>query len=440
MRKLLSVLICVSMVLMLFIGCSTKSGSSPESGGATTKSPEESKTEGKTEEKKEVKPVNLSFIHWRSEDVEVFKKLNQQFETANPGVTIDMEVTSTNLDEYYTLVRTRMAGGQDMDVLCVHPGTRLQEIAAAGKLMDLTDQPVVQNYLDFIQESGKGHDGRIYGLAMGYNSHVIYYNKKMFREHNVEVPRTWEELEAVCNKFRSKNIEPIAAGFAENWVLGILTYPILAAYSPDNPFLQKDLEDGKVKLTDKVYKDTFLAVQEAGRKGFFQKDAGGTKYEPATTLFAQEKTPMLINGTWGIGAAKRQNENLELGFFPVPAPNGIVMNTLAAQALAIYSDTRNKDLSIKFIEHLSTKESAALYGTETIQIVGVKDVKIDVPELAEVMDIIAREKTIPFLGLYFTKNKNANTFYIACAKVFLGEDIDKTLQESQKMIEAEMAN
>ncbi|HSL75264.1 MAG TPA: hypothetical protein VK853_12385, partial [Ilumatobacteraceae bacterium] len=117
-------------------------------------------------------------IHQNPPGVEFMENFNDEFEAANPGVTIDM--TIVNADDIPTVNQTRLNAG-DIDVTTisitgfanpVQPYMEgadtpyWQQLIEAGLVMDLTDQPFVQNYDQAAIDDGS-IDGSVYGLNLG---------------------------------------------------------------------------------------------------------------------------------------------------------------------------------------------------------------------------------------------------------------------------------
>src|SRR5690625_7315116 len=64
-------------------------------------------------------------------------------------------------------------------------------------------------------EQGIMGSGHWYGVPT-YGEYVeVYYNVEMFEEHNIEVPTTLEEFEAVLQEFTDAGVTPLADAAAE---------------------------------------------------------------------------------------------------------------------------------------------------------------------------------------------------------------------------------
>ena len=423
----LGAVMCVSMVT----GCGSKPVAE-KAGAEETQQVEKAEPAQTTEQQ-----TTISFVHWRSEDAEVYKKLIGQFEEKNPNIKVEMEVTSADQNQYYALLKARLAGKDGLDVLAIHPGSYLKEFQKSGQLMDLTAQKFVSNYEQGMVESCTV-DGKVYGLPQGYNLHTIFYNKEIFDKYGLKVPKTWDEMMQISKVLKENGEGTIASGSAEEWVHEMPYIQLMGSYFKDEPLILKKLEAGEVKLTDEKFQNIFKDYQDLNKNGAFMKDVMGTKYEPSLALFAQGKAAMLNTGTWSVGGLKQQNPDLKFGIFLLPSRAGSpVVQVSPAQAIAISANTKKQEASLKFVDYLSTVESATLYANATMQNSGVKGVKLDMEEMNLASDLIqsAGGKSYTCYHLLVENQKVMEIIHQAMIRGFLGEDIAVVTEDLQKQLD-----
>ena len=61
-----------------------------------------------------------------------------------------------------------------------------------------------------------GYNGSTYALPGISWFEGIYYNKEIFEENNVELPKTFDEFLDVCTTFQNAGVTPLAAGL-KSW-------------------------------------------------------------------------------------------------------------------------------------------------------------------------------------------------------------------------------
>lgn len=431
LSRVVPVVICLVLVISLFAGCGAQTiDKNTDSTKAQTNT--ETKGDAKAEPGKTAEPTKISFIHWRNEDADAFKKVNKIFEDKNTDITIDMQITTPT--DYYNVIKPKILAKEDLDVICVHPGSKANEFYQAGALTDLTGKPVTQRIIKGALDAGIV-DGKVVTLVQQMNSFVIFYNKKIFEKYSLKVPTTFQELENIVKVLKENKIEPISIGLGDSWPTAIIYHQLFGSMAKDPAVLGK-LETGEVKMTDPFFKDVYNTLAKMGKQGFFQKGAAGTKYEQSITLFSTEKTAMLATGTWSVGALKKANPQLQMGYFTLTGPNGSQKAVIApGQGLSIYKGSKHADQAMKYIDFLFSKEGASIYANDTAQLSSVTDVEYNEPEIKEVQKLM-NGPSIPALHLIMKETKISDSLLPESAtKVTLGEDVNKTLEDTQKQID-----
>ena len=171
----------------------------------------------------------LSFWHGATDDVrqQMYDNAIARFNKAYPNVTV--EQTRLDSDAYKTKIKTVMgAGAADIpDVFMNWGGDVLKSYIEYGLVADITDliAPYKDEYYDF--EFGiSTFDDRIYGMGIGIAPSVVFYNTEIFKDLNLDVPRTWEELDTVCARLKEAGYIPFALGNKNKWP-GLLEYTML---------------------------------------------------------------------------------------------------------------------------------------------------------------------------------------------------------------------
>src|SRR5438105_3934881 len=89
-----------------------------------------------------LQPVTLKFYHWIGTDAgPVIADINKRFHAENPNITV--QFSSNASDQYETVLKARLAGGDAPDVFGVSPGAKFYPYAKAKYLADLSDEPWV---------------------------------------------------------------------------------------------------------------------------------------------------------------------------------------------------------------------------------------------------------------------------------------------------------
>ena len=317
-------------------------------------------------------PVPLSgtvrvLIHQNPPFVDFMTAFNKKFETAHPGVKVDMEVVNAN--DLAAKAQTRLTA-QDVDVVDVFafdkavqpfmknveaPGW--QKLIEAGLLMDITDQAFVKNYDPASVADAGSFNGKTYAVNLGRVGYSgLYYNKDLFTANGVAVPTTWTELVAACATFKAKNIGCMTAGGKDGWPVFVGAYGLLGSAFPDQAALVKGLWDGSIKYTDpawlellKKYQTYDGAMMEAGASGIAGDGAPGR--------FVSGQVAMQAGGTWYAAAIDSLKPTFKWGYIPFPGSDTAADNKFMFgkydQVWAIANDSANKDAAVAYLTEFS---------------------------------------------------------------------------------------
>lgn len=236
--------------------------------------------------------------------------------TTNPGSSFDQKLQL-------------LAGQNALPNMSMAAGTPslMKQFISAGKLKDLSS---VAGVSDQILPAAKSTIEKLYGtdklyvLPTEFNIEGIWYNKKIFQDNGIEVPKTWNALVDASVKLKAAGVQPISTDGKDGWpITRLIGDYIFRDLGPD---ALKDVADGKAKLTDASYVKAADAVASLGKQGFFGDAVGSIDYNTMINSFLTGKAAMMYNGSWVLAnfADKTQNQIGEdnIGYMPFPAVSG----------------------------------------------------------------------------------------------------------------------
>ena len=244
------------------------------------------------------KSKTLNFYHdkngWDPRFLGVSKALND-------GVKIKLK-PSTYADTtiYQNTLNQAAKTGKGPDLLTWWSGYRMVDGAKNGIFADITDV-----WKDAIKAGDVSADlqkqfqvgKKTYGIPNGVSYWPMFYNKKVFAENNLTVPKTWAEFINICDTLKAKGITPLTASVDGAWPSFIWFEQLLISQDPK---LYLDLTSNKIKYTDPKVKAVFQIWKDMIDKGYFT---------PGDTQFFGEKAVALMNegtmtpvGTWNNSA------------------------------------------------------------------------------------------------------------------------------------------
>jgi raffinose/stachyose/melibiose transport system substrate-binding protein len=241
-------------------------------------------------------------------------------------LTVDT-VPQTNLDQ-----KLQLLAGQNALPVQFAAGSTPQLTATldkAGQLVDFQQALSKLAVLDDIQPAAISTIKSLYGgkfdvLPYELNIEGIFYNKKLFAEHHVAIPHTWDQLVATAATFKAAGVTPFSASGHEGWpITRLISGYLFRDLGPDA--LQK-VADGEAKLTDPQYVKAAQAVAALGAKGYFGKGVESIDYNTSISQFLTGKAAMLYMGSWVLSniADSKQDRigQANVGVMPFPAVTG----------------------------------------------------------------------------------------------------------------------
>lgn len=372
---------------------------------------------GVKEVKADSKEKTVTLFHHTGEEAgrEVLADLISAFEKSNKGIKIEEQ--GIDFSQYDTMLKTKLAGGDAPDLIMGRP-KMYADLIRAGHIEPLTDAEFLKNVEPETLESMKV-DGDIYAVPTNQGGMGIFYNKKVFEDNDIEIPKSHEELMDVAKKLEDEGITPFAHGFQESWMAQCDLQSDLYGYTlQQTPTMFKDIMAGKKKFAD--YPDFKKCVQRTvDRLSFEGGDDFGTDASKARNMLINGEAAMLISGNWEISEFAEAGVDDQIGFFATPntdddqpvlglAPDGCYMIT---------AQSENVEEAKKFIEFLTTPEGAAI----------VNEKGYDIPCATNV----DKTKLSPIVQDFIDIEENGKVYNYESEEIFSGQ-YDATFRKWQE--------
>ena len=301
----------------------------------------------------------------------VEQKLIDEYMEANKNVTIEVEA----LDEeaYKTKFKAySMEGMPDVVSIWGQPAF-LDEVVDAGVLAELdqsdyTDYKFVEGSLD-----GYTYDGKLYGLPRNTDVQCIFYNEKMFKDNNWEVPSTYDELIALAGKIKDAGIIPMAMDGGDGWPMAVYLSDVLYKLvgSDYQNVVSNAVKNGD--FTDANIKKATELLKEAADAGLFQNGYDSQDYGTAMNLFTNGQAAMFYMGSWESSMALNPDipddvkNNIRAFTMPIVEGGKASATDILAWnggGYAVSANSKVKDEAIKFFNFMYQPDKLSKYGWE----------------------------------------------------------------------------
>lgn len=272
---------------------------------------------------------------------EYVKRFNEKY----PNIKVEFEGSQT---DYNQQAKVRMAGDELPDVMFIPtiPNSDLPKYFAPLDDLGLDDKITFKDF--------RSYEGKVYGITTGNSTSGIVYNKKAFADAGItEIPKTWDEFLAACEKLKQKGIVPLASNFKDKWPLNNWVYDLPRLIENNADFPNAKLNTDTPFTMDNGYGKAFSLIRELNEKGYLEKDINSTNWEQSKKDVASGKFAMYFLGNWVINqvvGAGTTSDNI--GFFPLPYDNsGTLRAALSPDFFyAVSKNSKNVDAAKAFVK------------------------------------------------------------------------------------------
>lgn len=368
MRKITSTLLVLGLVSGILGACGTNgnnenSNSPSDSSANPTNESGTSSNENSAPAKKDVTLSYLASQDW-IKDSEM--KLAEKFEEQT-GVHIDYQIVPS--DQYSNVLKAKMAAGEAPDIFGGQSGKfdlgPLYDVE--NNAVDLTNEEWVKREDPLYIEQATWNS-KVYALTIWdpSSSWIMVYNKKIFADLGLNVPHSYAEFLAACEKIKASGVTPIYEPVSDGWH-HVLWFPELGVrYEEQDPGLADKLIKNQEKFEDAaVLEQSLTQFNELTQKGYFGENALSNTYVDTEKNMAAGKYAMTLY-TIGLPAqiesAVPGSHASDYGFFPIPLNDNQDLNVNpAAPSKFISSTSKHIEEAKQYFAFLAQPENMQYY-------------------------------------------------------------------------------
>lgn len=447
-RKWIGILLSGIMTAGLLAGCgngggddsASAQGSSQTADSSAAAASEDTEGGGDTSEDTEKISGELNLVHYLTEDakLQALDELVAGFSEEYPEVTVNVE--STSMDNYQDVVKLKISTGDAPDIIFGGPKT-YSDLVRSGNIMDLSDREytgrVSENLLANVEV-----DGKVYGIPLDTMANVVFYNKDIFEELNLEVPETYSEFIDVCKALDEAGYAACAAGYQDTISIGANFYTIFfgAPYLECENYAQ-ELMSGEKSAAD--YPSMAKALTQWREIMQYQNEDRKTiSTDRAEQIFANGESGMIIIGTWGLGAIMNYNPDGNFGGFMYPSEDTAEDNAMPLatdDTWMIVKDSPNQEAAEAFFEYMTRQEVNAKWCATTSQLSAISGVEVEtLPAAAQdIADLLETVKVSNWTSVGTFSGQYDSSFYTVCQDFAVTDDM--TTEEFCEQLDDEFA-
>ena len=278
------------------------------------------------------------------------------------GVKVDLNILG--LDQLSNQYQVKLnAKSADLDVMLFRPQQEVRLFNDNGWLMDLSElvkQDAEWKWDDFSESSRASVtvDDGLFGIPTMTEREILFYNKKMFEEANVEVPSTMEELRSAAEALHKPEKNQFGIVMRGNLSAAVTTFSGFL-YSYGGEWVD---DQGMASINTP---EAIEAYQYYGGllKDFGPRGADSVDSNQARAIFQNGQAAMYIDPDSGAGLLEDEAESQvagNVGYAPFPTgPKGMHPYDVTSWAAGISEFSENKEASWQFLKWATSADLLA---------------------------------------------------------------------------------
>lgn len=353
-KKTFALLLALAVLLTMTLGACT-GGDSSESAAESPAAPAGESETPASEPAADGDAVELTMGSWRTDDVAQMNNLLAAYKEVAPNVNITFQ--PTNPPDYNATLRLQLESGTGPDLMYARSYATGQELFDAGYFADCTDLAgLKENFTETSLSPWQTADGKMFAVPFAAVSHAVYYNKDIFTQNSIEIPTTYDEFLAACQKLLDAGVTPLANGVADEWdVLECLFLGMLPNYVGGAEQRVK-YETGELKLNDENFVNAYTDL--AKLSPYLPQGFEAVTYNDSQVMFNTGTAAMFMDGSWTAGVY--DGAPFEWGVFAMPARTADATAITFHPDMAITMNTKSAhpEEAKAFLEWLCTEAGA----------------------------------------------------------------------------------
>ena len=287
---------------------------------------------------------DITFVSNRTDKRDEIEALIDEFEKVHPNVNVQLEL----IGDAETILQRKASVGELPDVTLVPANISKSEYE--NYFLPIDDLGFKDDNI-YNYDMGVGSDSKLYCLNSSITWQGVIYNKKIFKEANIEkLPTTIEELFEACDKIKKLGVTPVAVNYRQPWSMNLWVDIIPHLF--DNSF-SKDIVLGNKAILNSdsgMYKSLNL-VREIVKREYCEDDLLNYDWQQFKNEMNDGKVAMTIWNSDFINQLEDMGMNKEnIGMFPIPETESIKI--YGDYKFAVSKKSDNPEVAKEFLKYI----------------------------------------------------------------------------------------
>jgi len=258
--------------------------------------------------------ITLTCVMMAGDIPEETQAFLDQFSKENPDIKIDFTNVAQDLEAY---LQPKAASGEMPDFISVNGGSFGADLVDRGILIDLKDTFAAKNTVDAVKPQFTSPKGRLFGIAGGVSTSLIYYQVQAFKDLGLTPPENWEDFLVLCEKIKKAGKTAILITPGDGTMSNTLwSHGFANNVVPKYPDYVKRFREGTMPLDTPEFADVYAKGKVLFDKGYTQPGAVSTKYMEGNQMYIQGQAVQHFAGSWLAGSLLKTD--FETGVYMPP--------------------------------------------------------------------------------------------------------------------------
>ena len=256
-------------------------------------------------------------------ELPVWEAAKASYEAAHEGWTV--QFIQQDDDLYSTVgLPTLLNGKNSPDAYFEWAGARLDQRVAEGYAADISGDLASSGLKDLFNDgafAGYESGGKLSMIPRTRDvTNVLWYNVDMFTKYGVTPPKTWDELNAACAKFKAAKINCFVQGNKDLWTVGNWGGHILSRVAGEA--LYAETLQKKKPMNGPEFVKGLTVLADLAKNGYVNESVNSIADNEAASQFFQGKAAFHPIGSWLIGTQQGEAPKFKMDFINLPAISG----------------------------------------------------------------------------------------------------------------------
>ncbi|MGB9679583.1 MAG: ABC transporter substrate-binding protein [Minisyncoccia bacterium] len=318
-KKLIAILVVVFLFSIVIAGCSSNTQS---------------------EARKKVLKVSMGLgeSEWKVMKEDIFPPFEQKYGIKIEPLQIDAGDLIKKLDAMHK------ANAMDIDII-TQDNMQLAPLVSKGLVEDLTQYKdlIPKEVIPSLLPVGE-FNGKLYFMPYRPNVEIAFYNEPKFKEYNLTPPANWDQLLNVAKTFKDKE--------------GIGRVIIKENLGPDSTVQMFDLirsaGGDPTVLNDQGSIEAFTFLKEL--QPYLSPDSKKADWNTPVEYLAKDTVYLVENWPYTANVLVQQYNKKDILAYHGWAGPVKESHVLGGEVIGIPTGSPNKDMAVKFMEYLMSKD------------------------------------------------------------------------------------